>query len=48
MDRLDLAGGVLNVANRGPSIDSSGNSDPVLTLDSVMGRTVFLNAKMSW
>ena len=45
---LDLTGGVLNVANRGPSTDSSGDSDPDLTLDSVRGRTFFLSATMVW
>ena len=45
--RLDVAGGVLNIGNRGPATDSSGTFDPALTLDSVMGRTVFLNATLS-
>ena len=45
--RLYIAGGVLNVGNRGPAIDSSGDSDPDLSLDSVMGRTIFLKATLS-
>ena len=48
LDGLDLTGGVLNVADRGPSIDSSGEDGPALTLDSVRGRTFFVNATMSW
>ncbi len=45
---LDLTGGILNVANRGPSIDPSGDQEPDLSLDSVRGRTYFLNAAMAW
>ena len=45
---LDLTGGVLNVADRGPSIDPSGEDGPAETLDSVRGRTFFLNATMTW
>ncbi len=45
---LDITGGVLNVANRGPSIDPSGEQNPDLSLDSVRGRTLFLNATMAW
>lgn len=48
LDGLDLAAGVFNIADRGPSIDSSGQQDPPLTLDSVRGWTFFLNATMSW
>ena len=44
---LDLTGGVLNVANRGPSIDPSNERGPDLSLDSVRGRTFFVNATMS-
>ena len=47
MDQLDLAGGVLNVENRGPSA-LLGGALPSLTLDAVVGRTVFLSASVSW
>ena len=46
IDRLDLAGGVLNVGDRGPS--TAGPDDSLLRLDSVMGRTLFLNATLSF
>ena len=45
---LDLTGGVLNLADRGPSLDSSGIRGPDLTLDAVRGRTFFLDATMRW
>ena len=45
---LDLAGGVLNIADRGPSIDPSLDEEPILTLDAARGRTLFLNATMRW
>ncbi len=45
---LVLTGGVLNVGNEGPALDSSSDTNPVLTNDSVYGRTVFLTAKLSW
>ena len=45
---LDLTAAVLNVADRGPSIDPSGEQGPDLSLDSIRGRTYFLNATMSW
>ena len=45
---LRLVGGVLNVADRGPSIDPTGSEDPLLRRDSVRGRTFFLNATMAW
>lgn len=41
-------GGVLNVGDRGPSTDPTGTYDPATTLDSVMGRTVFLKATLSF
>ena len=45
---LDLVGGVLNIADRGPSIDPSLDEEPILTLDAARGRTFFLNATMTW
>ena len=45
---LDLAGGVLNIANRDASLDSSGDGGAVTSLDSDRGRTFFLNATMRW
>ena len=45
---LDLTGGVLNVANRGASPNSSGNGIVVTSFDSDRGRTFFLNATMKW
>ena len=45
---LDLAGGVLNVSDRGPSIDPTNPDQPDVTLDSARGRTIFLTATMSW
>ena len=44
---LNLTGGVLNVANRGATLDPSGG-DPVRTLDSDRGRTFFLRTTMAW
>ena len=48
IDRLDVMGGVLNVGDRGPSTDPTGTYDPATTLDSVMARTVFLKATLSF
>ena len=45
---LELTGGVLNVADRGPAIDPSLEQEPILTLDAARGRTFFLNATMTW
>ncbi len=45
IDGLDLAGGVLNVGDRGPSTNPASPNNPLLRLDSVMGRTLFLTAK---
>ena len=45
---LDLTGGVLNIADRGPSIDPSLDQGPILSLDAARGRTFFLNATMRW
>ena len=45
---LDLIGGVLNLADRSPSVDPT-NPDGVWEIaDAVQGRMVFLNATMSW
>ncbi len=48
VERLNVAGGVLNIGNEGPSTDSAGLYDPALTLDSVLGRTIFVNAALSF
>ena len=45
---LDLTGGILNIANRDASIDSSGQRGAVTSFDSDRGRTFFLNATMAW
>ena len=45
---VDLGGGVLNVADRGPPIDSSSPGSASATLDSQRGRTVFLSARYSF
>ncbi len=45
---LDLTGGVLNISNRGATLDPSDQDGPDRTLDSDRGRTFFLNAKMTW
>ena len=45
---LALQGGVVNLTDRGPSVDSAspGSADP--RLDSVRGRTFFLRTELSW
>ena len=45
---LDLIGGVLNVGDRGPSIDPTNPDAPDLSLDSALGRTLFVTAKFSF
>ena len=47
---VDLTGGILNVADRGPSTDATvpGEGGAVETWDSVRGRTVFLSLKYSF
>ena len=45
---LDLAGGVLNIADRNPSVDPTNPDSAAVTLDSVRGRTFFVNASMAW
>lgn len=43
---MDLAGGILNIGNRGPSTATQQEVD--LTQDSARGRTLFLTAKISF
>ena len=43
---MDLAGGILNIGNRGPSTATQEQVD--LTQDSARGRTLFLTAKISF
>ena len=43
---MALAGGILNIGNRGPSMASQQEVD--LTQDSARGRTFFLTAKISF
>lgn len=43
---MDLAGGILNIGNRGPSTATQQQVD--LTQDSARGRTLFLTAKISF
>ena len=45
---MDLTGGVLNIADRGPSIDPTDPDAADVSLDSGRGRTIFLTATMSW
>lgn len=44
---LDLMGGILNVGDRRPSIDSANPDAADLRLDSALGRTLFLSARLS-
>ena len=48
MEGLVLQGGVLNLTNRGPSVDSSNPTVADERLDSVRGRTFFLRTELSW
>ncbi len=48
IDGLDVSGGILNVGGRGPSTNPAAPNNPLLRLDSVMGRTLFLNAALSF
>ena len=51
MEGLVLQGGVLNLTNRGPSVDSvnpSGPGSADARLDSIRGRTFFLRTELSW
>ena len=43
---MDLASGILNIGNRGPSMATQQQVD--LTQDSARGRTFFLTAKISF
>lgn len=45
---LSLAGGILNVGDRGPSTDPTNPDAPDVRLDSALGRTLFLTAKFSF
>ena len=47
LDGVDLGGGVVNVADRGPPVDSSNPGSASTTLDSTRGRTLFLSARFS-
>ena len=44
----ELMGGVFNVGDRGPSLDSSDPGSAVESLDAVRGRTVFLGVRFSF
>lgn len=48
MGGLVLGAGVLNLTDRGPSVDSSNPASTSGGYDSIRGRTFFLNASMSW
>lgn len=45
---MNLATGVLNVTDRGPSVDSADPSAADVRLGSVRGRTYFARVGMSW
>ncbi len=45
---MTVAGGVFNVADRGPSVDSADPTAADARLDSARGRTFFLRGAMSW
>ena len=47
LNGLEIVAGVLNVGNRGPSTNPAEPNAPLLRLDSVTGRTVFLNATLA-
>ena len=48
MEGLAMQGGVLNLTNRGPSVDSSNPNVADERLDSERGRTFFLRTELSW
>lgn len=48
MEGLALQGGVLNLTDRGPSVDSADPGSADTRLDSIRGRTFFLRAELSW
>ena len=45
---MELAGGVLNLTDRNPSVDPTNPDAVSATLDSVRGRTIFLSTTLSW
>ena len=45
---FDLTGGVLNIGDRGPSIDPTDPDAQDVNLDSGRGRTIFLTATRTW
>lgn len=45
---MTVTGGVLNVADRGPSVDSADPTQADARLDSARGRTFFLRGRMAW
>lgn len=45
---MTVAGGVLNVADRGPSVDSADPTQADARLDSARGRAFFLRGRMAW
>ena len=49
LSAMEVQGGILNIGNHGPSKDSTapGLEGAAATLDSALGRTLFLNAKFS-
>ena len=49
LSAMEVQGGILNIGNHGPSKDSTapGLEGAAVTLDSSLGRTLFLNAKFS-
>ena len=48
LEGMDLTGGVLNVADRGPPVDPTDPDSVDVSLDSVRGRTLFLTTTMAW
>ena len=45
---MELTGGILNLADRNPSIDPTDPDSVSTPADSVRGRTVFLSVTKSW
>ena len=45
---MALAGGVLNLTDRNPSVDPTDPDAVSATLDSIRGRTIFLSTTLSW
>ena len=48
IEGMTVAGGVFNVADREPSVDSSDPTEADIRLDSARGRTFFLRGRMAW